>query len=42
MEQGYAIGRPSLLYLLAEEEHGAIRIRVGGKTFAVACGEWPV
>jgi trans-2,3-dihydro-3-hydroxyanthranilate isomerase len=42
MEQGYAIGRPSLLYLRAEEEQGTIRIRVGGKTFPVAGGEWPV
>lgn len=42
MEQGYSIDRPSLLYLRAEEIQESIRIQVGGKTFAVAQGEWPV
>jgi trans-2,3-dihydro-3-hydroxyanthranilate isomerase len=37
-EQGYEIGRPSLLLLDAEERGGEIVVRVGGRTVAVATG----
>lgn len=41
MEQGYEIGRPSLLHLRAQEsEGGSFVIRVGGRTVPVAHGEW--
>jgi len=40
VEQGYEIGRPSLLYLRAEEENGRIEVHVGGKVFKVAEGEF--
>ncbi len=40
VEQGYEIGRPSLLLLKAEEEKGgAISVQVGGKVVMVAAGE---
>lgn len=40
VEQGYEIGRPSLLLLKAhEEEDGEIAVRVGGKVIMVARGE---
>lgn len=39
VEQGYEIGRPSLLYLRAEEKDGKIDISVGGKVVMVAKGE---
>ncbi len=40
VEQGYEIGRPSLLYLRAEEsDEGNISVSVGGKAFIVAKGE---
>jgi len=40
LEQGYEMGRPSLLYLRAGRgEHGAISVRVGGKVQMVAKGE---
>lgn len=40
VEQGYEIGRPSLLLLQAEEEEGgAISVSVGGKVIMVARGE---
>ena len=39
-EQGYEIGRPSLLLLKAEEHSGSIRISVGGKAVTVAKGEF--
>ncbi len=40
VEQGYEIGRPSLLLLKAkEEEGGAISVQVGGKVIMVARGE---
>ena len=39
VEQGYEIGRPSLLYLRAEREGEAINISVGGKVQLVARGE---
>lgn len=38
-EQGYAIGRPSLLYLRAKDTEGQIDISVGGKVVMVARGE---
>ncbi|MBW8001581.1 MAG: PhzF family phenazine biosynthesis protein [Planctomycetes bacterium] len=39
VEQGYEIGRPSLLYLRAEEKDGKIDVSVGGKVAMVAKGE---
>ena len=39
VEQGYEIGRPSLLYLRAEEKDGEIDVSVGGKVVMVAKGE---
>jgi len=40
VEQGYEVGRPSLLYLRAEEgDEGKISVSVGGKSFIVAQGE---
>lgn len=38
--QGYEMGRPSLLFLRAEERQGAIRIKVGGKVAEIATGHW--
>ncbi len=38
--QGHEIGRPSLLFLQAEEQEGNISIRVGGRVIAIAAGEW--
>ena len=38
VEQGYEIGRPSLLYLKAEEKNGKIDVAVGGKVVMVAKG----
>jgi trans-2,3-dihydro-3-hydroxyanthranilate isomerase len=35
-EQGYEMGRPSLLFLRAEEQGGSIDVRVGGKVMPVA------
>ena len=40
IEQGYEIGRPSLLYLKAEEKDGKIDVSVGGKVVLVAKGEF--
>jgi trans-2,3-dihydro-3-hydroxyanthranilate isomerase len=40
VEQGYEIGRPSLLFLKAEESADAIDILVGGKVFKIANGEF--
>jgi len=40
VEQGYEIGRPSLLYLRAENAEGHIEIHVGGKVIMVAKGEF--
>lgn len=37
-EQGYEIGRPSLLFLKAEEKGGKISISVGGKVIQIAEG----
>ena len=39
-EQGYEIGRPSLLLLQAEQEGVRINITVGGKSIVVAKGEF--
>jgi len=40
VEQGYEIGRPSLLFLKAGEKEGNIEVLVGGKAFMVARGEF--
>ncbi|UCB51557.1 MAG: PhzF family phenazine biosynthesis protein [Candidatus Zixiibacteriota bacterium] len=40
VEQGYEIGRPSLLYLRAEAKGEEIDVFVGGKTIMVAKGEF--
>lgn len=40
VEQGYEIGRPSLIYLRAEDTDGHIDIHVGGKVVMVAKGEF--
>jgi trans-2,3-dihydro-3-hydroxyanthranilate isomerase len=39
VEQGYEIGRPSLLYLKAEDKKGTIDVSVGGKVVMVAKGK---
>lgn len=39
VEQGYEVGRPSLLLLKAEEIEGKISVSVGGKAFVIAEGE---
>ena len=39
VEQGFEIGRPSLLLLRAEEKEGQISVEVGGSVFKVAEGE---
>jgi trans-2,3-dihydro-3-hydroxyanthranilate isomerase len=39
VEQGAEIGRPSLLYLRAEEVKGGVDVRVGGKVAMVTRGE---
>jgi len=39
VQQGWEIGRPSLLLLSAKEEDGEISVEVGGKAFIVAKGE---
>jgi trans-2,3-dihydro-3-hydroxyanthranilate isomerase len=38
-EQGYEIGRPSLLYLRAEDKDGEIDVSVGGKVVMIAKGK---
>jgi trans-2,3-dihydro-3-hydroxyanthranilate isomerase len=40
VEQGYEIGRPSLLLLRAKDRVGAVEVRVGGKVFPAARGEF--
>jgi len=40
VEQGYEIGRPSLIYLKAWNGGGTIHAEVGGKVIPVAQGEW--
>ncbi len=39
LEQGYEIGRPSLLYLRSEEKSSKIEVLVGGKVIMVAKGQ---
>jgi trans-2,3-dihydro-3-hydroxyanthranilate isomerase len=39
VEQGYEIGRPSLLLLKAKEARGVIDVNVGGRVIPVAKGE---
>ena len=39
VEQGHEIGRPSLLYLRAEQKEGVIDVFVGGKVVMVAKGQ---
>ncbi len=38
VEQGYEIGRPSLIYLKAQDRDGTIQVEVGGKVILVAQG----
>jgi trans-2,3-dihydro-3-hydroxyanthranilate isomerase len=40
VEQGYEIGRPSLLFLKAEEKKDKIDVLVGGKAIMIAKGEF--
>ena len=40
VEQGYEIGRPSLLFLRAEEKEDKIDVFVGGKVIMIAKGEF--
>lgn len=40
VEQGYEMGRPSLLRLQAQQQNGAIAVSVGGKVIAIARGEF--
>ena len=40
VEQGYEIGRPSLLLLKAQRDEGEISVSVGGKVIMVAKGEF--
>jgi trans-2,3-dihydro-3-hydroxyanthranilate isomerase len=39
VEQGYQMGRPSLLYLRTTQDAGNITVSVGGKVEMVARGE---
>ena len=39
VEQGYGLGRPSILMLDSEKKAGEIRVRVGGKVFMIASGK---
>jgi trans-2,3-dihydro-3-hydroxyanthranilate isomerase len=40
VEQGYEIGRPSLLLLKAQQKEDAIEVSVGGKVVMIARGEF--
>jgi trans-2,3-dihydro-3-hydroxyanthranilate isomerase len=40
VEEGYEIGRPSLLLLTAEDKEGKIDVSVGGKVIMIAQGEF--
>ncbi|MCL1470821.1 PhzF family phenazine biosynthesis protein [Argonema antarcticum] len=40
VEQGYEIGRPSLLLLKAQKGQGGIEVNVGGKSIIIAKGEF--
>lgn len=39
-EQGYEIGRPSLLFLRAQPNGGSFDVHVGGRVIMIARGEW--
>jgi trans-2,3-dihydro-3-hydroxyanthranilate isomerase len=39
VEQGHEIGRPSLLYLKAQDKNGKLDISVGGKIVTIAKGK---
>jgi trans-2,3-dihydro-3-hydroxyanthranilate isomerase len=39
VEQGYEIGRPSLLYLNAEVRDGKIAVSMGGRVIPIAKGQ---
>jgi trans-2,3-dihydro-3-hydroxyanthranilate isomerase len=41
VEQGYEMGRKSLLYLRAKETPKGIEVNVGGRVAFVASGEFP-
>jgi len=41
-EQGYEMGRPSLLYLKALDTGDSIKVSVGGRAVIIAGGEWTV
>ncbi|NIK71187.1 PhzF family phenazine biosynthesis protein [Paenibacillus sp. BK720] len=40
VEQGYSVGRDSLLLIDASKKNGEFEIKIGGKVFPVARGEW--
>jgi len=40
VEQGFQMGRPSILTIQAEQHQNSIKILVGGKVFLIAKGEW--
>jgi trans-2,3-dihydro-3-hydroxyanthranilate isomerase len=40
VEQGYEVGRPSLLYLKADTTNGTINVSVGGKVIPIGKGEF--
>ncbi|SFF21510.1 trans-2,3-dihydro-3-hydroxyanthranilate isomerase [Paenibacillus catalpae] len=40
VEQGYSIGRDSLLLIDASKNNGEFEIKIGGKVFLVANGDW--
>lgn len=40
VEQGYEMGRPSLIYLRAQDRGGTIHAEVGGRVVPVARGDW--
>lgn len=40
VEQGFQMGRPSILNIEAEKSQDSIQILVGGKVFLIAKGEW--
>ena len=42
VEQGYEIGRPSLLYLEARKMNETVEVYVGGKVIELAKGSWEV
>jgi len=39
VEQGYEMGRPSLLYLMSEDKDDHVEVSVGGKCVMIAKGE---